>query len=191
MRLLRSAPPALALDFIPQRNRPSLIGWLILAAALLVASAVVLEYLDVQEHLDEAQQQLARAERVQQRASGLQQVRKASPVPEVELRRAARLAAGLQGPWLQLMPQLEAASNADIALLSLDADTTKAQINVAGEARSLEAVFAYAQRIGAQPGFTSVQVQNYEFRSASSRNGTPGAQDVVQFKLSARWRSEA
>ncbi len=82
------------------------------------------------------------------------------------------------------MPQLEAAGNADIALLSLDADTGKAQINVAGEARSLEAVFAYAQRIGAQPGFTSVQVQNYEFHRS-------GSQDLVQFKLSARWRSEA
>jgi hypothetical protein len=184
MILFRSTPPAFTLDLVPRRNRPSLIGWLLLLAALLVAAAVVLEYFDVQERLDDAQQQLARAQRLQERASGQQQAHKQERVPEIELRRAAQIAANLQGPWLQLMPQLEAAGHADITLLSLDADTTKAQINVAGEARSLEAVFAYAQRIGAQPGFTSVQVQNYEFHKA-------GSQDLVQFKLSARWRSEA
>jgi len=184
MSLLRSAPPALTLDFVPHRRRPSLLGWLILLSSVLVAIAVTLEYLDTLERLDDAQLQLARAERLQQRAKGAQQTRKPTPVPDVELRRAAHLAAGLQGPWLQLMPQLEAAGNGDIALLSLDADTAKAQINVAGEARSLEAVFDYAKRIGEQSGFASVQVQNYEFHKS-------GTQDVVQFKLSARWRSEA
>jgi hypothetical protein len=184
MPFLRSTPPALTLDFVPRRHRPSLLGWLVLMTAVLVAIAVTLEYLDTQERLDEAQLQLARAERLQQRVAGMQQTRKATPVADVELRRAAHLAAGLQGPWLQLMPQLEAAGNGDITLLSLDADTGKAQINVAGEARSLEAVFAYAKRIGDQPGFASVQVQNYEFHKS-------GTQDLVQFKLSARWRSEA
>jgi hypothetical protein len=183
MRLLRLTPPALTLDFVPRRQPPSLLGWLTLAAAALLATAVILEYFDVAERLDEAQQQLARAERQQQRASGLQQKRKQPPVADVELRRAAGIAANLQRPWLRLIPQLEAAGNADITLLSLDADAGKAQINVAGEARSLEAVFAYAQRISAQGGFASVQVQNYEFHKV-------GSQDLVQFKLSARWRSE-
>ncbi|MDB5813864.1 MAG: hypothetical protein JWM03_1989 [Rhodocyclales bacterium] len=177
----RSAPPPFTLDFIPRRRRPSLLGWLILCAGVLMCAAVVLEYFDAQERLDDAQQNVARAQRLQQHASGAQQVHKTERLPEAELRRAARLAASLQGPWLQLMPQLEAAGNADIALLSLDADTAKAQINVTGEARSLEAVFAYAQRIGAQPGFISVQVQNYEFHHS-------GSQDLVQFKLSARWQ---
>jgi hypothetical protein len=184
MSLFRSAPPAFTLDFVPRRNRPSLLGWLILGAALLLVCAITMEYFDAQERLDEAQQQLSRAERAQQRASGLQLSRKPVPVSDIELRRAARLAASLQGPWLQLMPQLEAASNADITLLLLNADTGKAQINVAGEARSLEAVFDYAKRIGAQPGFASVQVQNYEFHRI-------GSQELVQFKLGARWRSEA
>jgi hypothetical protein len=183
MRLLRSAPPAFTLDFIPRRKRPSLLGWLLLGAAALLAAAVMLEYLDTQERLDDAQQQLARAQRLQARASGQQLTRKEERVPDVELHRAAQIAANLQGPWLQRMAQLEAAGNADITLLSLDADAAKAQINLAGEARSLEAVFDYAKRIGTQSGFNSVQVQNYEFHKV-------GTQDLVQFKLSARWRSE-
>jgi hypothetical protein len=184
MNLFQPAPPAFTLDFVPRRRRPSLLGWLLLLAAVAATAAVVLEYFDVQERLDEAQQQLARAQRLQERSSGLQQARKQERVPEAELRRAAQIAARLQDPWPQLVPQLEAAGNADITLLSLDADAGKAQINVAGEARSLEAVFDYAKRIGAQPGFTSVQVQNYEFHKV-------GSQDLVQFKLSVRWRSEA
>ncbi|MEC5386765.1 PilN domain-containing protein [Uliginosibacterium sp. H3] len=184
MKLFNPAPPAFTLDFVAQRQRPSLLGWLLLLAAVLASAAVVLEYFDVQERLDEAQQQLARAQRLEERANGLQRARKQERVPEADLRRAAQIAARLQEPWPQLVPQLEAAGNEDIALLSLDADAGKAQINLAGEARSLEAVFDYAKRIGKQPGFASVQVQNYEFHKV-------GSQDLVQFKLSARWRSEA
>jgi hypothetical protein len=184
MLFLRPAPPAFTLDFVPRRARPSLLGWLILLAAALIAGAVALEYFDALDRLDDAQQRLARAEYLQARAQGLRDTRKQTPVPDADLRHAARLAATLQGPWQHLMPQLEAAGNEDITLLSLQADTAKAQINVAGEARSLEAVFAYAHRIDQQAGFASVQVQNYEFHKV-------GTQDLVQFKLSARWRSEA
>lgn len=184
MPLFRPAPPAFTLDFVPRRTRPSLLGWLILLGAAMVAATAMLDYLDVQAQLDSARLQLAQAERAQQRLTGQLQTRRNERVPEAELRRAAKIAGTLQGPWLQVMPQLEQAGNADITLLSLDADAGKAQINVSGEARSLEAVFDYAQRIGKQPGFVSVQVQNYEFHKV-------GTQDLVQFKLSARWRSEA
>jgi len=192
---LKGAPPAFTLDFLPQRARPSIVGWVLLLAGVISVCAVLLEHVDLQERVDDLQAQNARAERAILRTAGLAQKRKQERVPDSELHSAARLASSLQSPWTELLPQLEAATangkgskggkdkanEQEISLLSLDADNAKAQISVSGEARSLEAVFAYAQRLGAQSGFSSVQVLSYEFHRS-------GVIEAVQFKLAARWQ---
>jgi hypothetical protein len=177
-------PPAFTLDFVPRRARPSLPGWLLLAAGLLAAFAALIEYQAIVERRDELASQVARLQRAQNKPVSTDRQRRSERSNEraaaTERLAVARVAATLATPWASLLPLLESASNADVALLTLDADNSKAQIAIEGDARTLEAVFAYADRLGAQAGFANVQVQNYQFQKR-------GGIEVVHFRLTTRW----
>lgn len=177
----RHAPPALSLDFVARRRAPSLTGWLILLAGLLALSASALEYGDLAERKDDAEHAYEREARLQKRDAGELAARSKERIPAETLVHAARIAQALRRPWAESLPQLEAAGSEDVAMLTLDTDADKGSLRVTGEARSLEAVFDYARRIGEQPAFASVQVENYEFREKTGVRS-------VQFRLVARWR---
>src|SRR5687768_5939327 len=100
MNTRQGLPPAIDLDFMPQRKPPSAMGWLALAAGVLAVLGVLVEHLDLREALADAQQRLARQERATQRAPGRSLAsNRGQQLPEAELRRAAQLAQELQRPW--------------------------------------------------------------------------------------------
>lgn len=186
MALFRQIPPAFGLDFVTRRPRPSLAGWALLGAGLLATCAALLDYDSLAERRDELQRQVARQQRGAERQVA-STPRKTTATTRGNERNAAaerlaalRVARTLDTPWQSLLPLIEAAGNRDVALLALDADNGKAQIGIEGDARSLEAVFAYAERLGRQSGFSNVQVQNYQFQKR-------GNHDVVHFRLATRW----
>ena len=105
-------------------------------------------------------------------------------LPDAELRRAAQLAHELRRPWLSMLADIEAADDVDVALLAIETPSAKEEssLRLTGEGRSLEAVFAYSQRLIARPGLDSARIESYEFRKS-------GMAEMVVFKLSARWRA--
>ncbi|GAA5163627.1 hypothetical protein [Viridibacterium curvum] len=186
MFLFRQIPPAFTLDFVARRPSPSLSGWLLLLAGLLSAAAALFDYDSLAERRDELAAQVARQQRAADRQtarlprSNVRNERGNERNAATERQAAWRVAGALSTPWQSLLPMLEAAGNNDVSLLALDADNGKTQISIEGDARSLEAVFAYAERLGNQPAFASVQVQNYQFQKR-------GAVEVVHFRLTTRW----
>lgn len=182
MRWFARQPDVIALDFIPQRRRPGALGWLLLVAGLLAALGVLGEYVALGERLASAQTRLARETRHLERSRSTNLARQREKLPEAELRRAADLARRLHNRNLEVLADIEAASNADISLLSLSQTAGKAQLKLAGEARSLDAAFAFARRLARQPGLLGAQIDSYEFKSS-------GSVEVVVFSLSASWRT--
>ncbi|MFT3735761.1 MAG: hypothetical protein QM776_12170 [Rhodocyclaceae bacterium] len=186
MSLFRQVPPAFTLDFVPHRPRPSLAGWLLLVAGLLSAAAALVDYDTLVERRDELAAQVARQQRATDRQvanrprNNVRGDRNSDRSAVTERQAAWRVASALNTPWQSLLPMLESAGNNDVTLLALDADNSKAQITIEGDARSLEAVFAYAERLGKQAAFANVQVQNYQFQKR-------GPVEVVHFRLSTRW----
>ena len=176
-------PATIALDFIPQRQRPSLIGWLLLACGLLAASAALLEYQRLGERVADNEARLARETRHYERSRVAALARAQEKIPEAELRRAIDQAHSLRRGSASLLASIEAASDKDIALLSLTLQTTKPQFRLGGEARSLEAAFAFAQRLGKQPGIASARIDGHESKPS-------GSVEVVSFNLSASTRSQ-
>ncbi|HSV79865.1 MAG TPA: hypothetical protein VLK85_11780 [Ramlibacter sp.] len=178
-------PPAIELDFVPQRKPPSAMGWLALAAGVLAGLGVLVEHLDLREALADTQQRLARQERATQRAPGRPLgSNRGQQLPEAELRRAAQLAQELQRPWLGMLADIEAVADDDVALLAIESPSNRdgATLRLTGEGRSLEAVFAYAQRLLARPGLGSARIEGYEVKKS-------GMAETVVFKLTARWKA--
>ncbi|HEX5127420.1 MAG TPA: hypothetical protein VFW00_11820 [Rhodocyclaceae bacterium] len=183
MKMSRGVPPEIALDFISRRKRPSMLGWLILLAGILASMAVLMEYFDLQDAQTDAERRLAREERVVNRKLGHELAKTREKVPDNELRRAAQIAQELRRPWLDTLAQIETASNKDVALLTFEPDPNKGALRLGGEARSLDAVFAYAKRLSAQPSLADAQVDGYEFKKS-------GVVDVVVFKLTVHWKAQ-
>ena len=186
MNKRQGVPLGIELDFIAQRKPPSTMGWLTLAAGILAVLGVLLEHFELRESLADAQQRLARQERTVHRASGQLLPKNREKLPDSELRRAVQLALELQRPWLTMLADIEAAADGDIALLAIESQSNRegASFRLTGEGRSLEAVFAYSQRLLARPGLDSARIESYEFRKS-------GMAEMVVFKLSARWKTSS
>lgn len=181
MKWLNPQPAVIALDFIQQRRRPGLLGWLLLAAGLLTALSVLLTYQDLGTQLSTAQSRLERETRHLERSRALALSKQREKLPEAELKAAAQLAQRLHNRNLEVLAEVEAARNADVALLSLIQTAGKPQLKLTGEARSLQAAFDFARRLAARPGMRSAQVDSYEFKPS-------GSVEVVAFSLNASWR---
>lgn len=175
------APPAMALDFVPQRRWPNALGWLLLATGLLCCLSVLLDYRDLQTELDTAQQRLARETRHldHARRNALDKTRES--VPAAQLRSALELSRLLQGRSLDVLTDVEQATTADIGILSLSQSTRDHQLKLTGQARSLKAAFDFARALAARPGMQEAQINSYEFKPV-------GSVEAVAFTLNARWQ---
>ncbi|MDP5241117.1 hypothetical protein Q9Q94_16365 [Uliginosibacterium sp. 31-16] len=179
---LDTQPATIALDFIPQRSQPSLLGWLLLAAGLLATSAILLEYRDLGEQLRNTEVRLARETRHLERSRALMLAQQREKLPESELKTATQLAQRLHNRNLDVLAEIEAAGNEDVALLSLVQTAGKTQLKLTGEARSLDAAFAFARRLAARPSIRRAQVDSYEFKPS-------GSVEIVAFTLGASWKT--
>lgn len=168
------------LDFFEQRWRTGKAGWCVLLLGLLTAAWVV--------HDEQIQSQsgdalVHRRERLARQADQRRIARLAAQretVPEAELRKLGTVVATLQRPWAAVFDALDAAADPQIALTRMEPDGNKGSLLLAGEARSLAELFAYAQKLSTQPGIAQAQVLGYTFREA-------GTARSVAFTLNARW----
>lgn len=172
---------ALTLDFQPRR-RSGPLGWSLLVAGVVLAVACFL----AQQHLDDqASQQQGHLQHAQRELTG-DSGSKAGLSPAETREQAQNLAEmrkvsqQLRRPWERLFAMLESLPREDIALLTLTPDARKGQVRISAEARDLEAMLAFHQRLEASDELSDVSLLSHEIVANV-------AEHPVQFNLSATW----
>ena len=172
----------LDLEFQPRHSGPT--AWALLALGGAVLALLVL----AQQHL--VNEQVALEDRVHQLELKLGR-RPATAAPQssaVIRQQAERLAQmrsvslQLQRPWQQLFAMLEAMPQEDVALLSLTPDARKGQVRISAEARNLEAMLQYHQRLERSEQLSDVSLLNHEVLGGQ-------AEHPVRFNLIATWET--
>ncbi|HJW24937.1 MAG TPA: PilN domain-containing protein [Rhodocyclaceae bacterium] len=134
----------LDLDFQP---RPySAAGIALLVAGLLASGAALVHYRGGAEELSAQQGELARLQqpprgRVLPRAGDDQEMQQM-------VQAASVVARDIQRPWEALFKALEEAKTDEIALLTLNPDASRGAVQIAGEAKSRDAILAFVDRLG-------------------------------------------
>ncbi|MBA1203271.1 PilN domain-containing protein [Pseudomonas capeferrum] len=172
----------LDLEFQPRRS--GVLGWAVLAigCALLVAVLAALyllqgEQVEREASLHRLEQQLGRRP-----ASNVARNSAASREQAEHLAQMRHVSQQLQRPWEQLFAMLEALPQEDVALLTLTPDARKGQVRIAAEARSLEAMLRFHQRLESSGELRDVSLLNHEIVAKQPEH-------PVQFNLSATWET--
>jgi len=167
----------LELDFAPaQRNAP--IGWLLLAAGLVVAAIAGVQF------------RSAHAERMMH-VSDLSVISQ-KLLPYVSeggntaadpraAKAAAAVARDLRVPWAEMLAALEGVQARDVALLGVEPSPTRHNIRITAEAKSLDAMLNYVDALRSD-AFPEVSLASHQVETQ-----TPG--NPVRFMVQARWKS--
>ena len=173
---------ALQLDFKqPPASGARWVGWLVLAAAV---PAVVLTS-EAYSRADQTRE-LAKSRHVHlqgrlQAGSSQHMVAPPDATTLAAIRRANAVIDQLSVPWADLFNAVEAADARGLGVLSLTPNARDRTLRLAGEARSMGEMLAYAERMAAQPTLRQVHLLDY---STAVRDGV----SVVSFTLAATWR---
>ena len=101
-----------------------------------------------------------------------------------QFEQAATAHAQITTAWDDLFRALEASRGSDIALLSLNADATRREFALGGEARDFAALSAFSDRLSSDPLFGRVALSNHKLSE-----GAPPV--VVKFELILTWLPQA
>jgi hypothetical protein len=166
-------PRRLELDYVAPVRRPVWPGLLVLALSLGLAAELVIRYRDARLELArlEAQSSLLSTERRPARAVPKERL-------DEEVKAAEAVVRPLTVPWGSLVQALEEAATRDVALLQLQPDAENRIVRLTAEARTPEAMFAYARRLGAAKGLADVHVVNHQVQREDP-------QRPIQFALQA------
>ncbi|QXI41666.1 pilus assembly protein [Pseudomonas wayambapalatensis] len=172
----------LDLEFQPRRS--SALAWSLLA----LGSAVVALLLVLHQQLQH--EQLALDGRVHELeiklgrrpATAAPQTSAASREQAEQLAQMRSVSLQLQRPWEQLFAMLEAMPQEDVALLALTPDARKGQVRISAEARNLEAMLQYHQRLERSAELRDVSLLNHEVLAGQ-------AEHPVRFNLTATWET--
>lgn len=174
---------ALMLDFQP-RPRSTPLGWSLLACGVVLTLTCTI----IAQHLNgEAEQQQGHLQTTQRVLSGDTSTGSKVSLTPAETREQAqnlaemrKVSQQLRRPWERLFATLEAMPRDDIALLSLTPDARKGQIRISAEAKDLEAMLDFHQRLEATDELSDVSLLSHEIV-------TNVPEQPVRFNLSATW----
>jgi hypothetical protein len=172
----------LELEFVQQQpfawSRVSLYGLGIFAVSIFIASVVWQQYQTRQRVMDELSTRLNQFSR-QSHEKKLPAVVNESISPEKKLQIQATVSA-LTVPWGALMQQVEMADMKDVTLLSFEPSSKKKQILLTGEAKNLQSILGYVQKLEAQPMLEKVYLQKHNIDLAD-------VSKPVKFTIYAGW----
>jgi Tfp pilus assembly protein PilN len=168
---------ALELDF-QRRPRPSALGWLLLAAGLMVLAALL------QGHRMLAQQAAAHA-------ATRHRIEAMLPVPadgprthdaqhEAELKLARQVVEKSKRPWSGLFAALESADSENVALLAVTPDMPHRRVKIHAEARDLAAMLAFYRHLQQSDGLAQVVLIDHAVVKET-------AEKPVRFHVDAGW----
>lgn len=170
------SPHRLEMDYIAPLRQPRVIGFAVLAIALLSAGMLVNHYREVK--LD-----LARI-KIQQGLLGKEK-RAVRDMPrghlDEEMKTAEMVIRQLALPWNTIIETMEGAASDDVALLQMQPDALQRQLLLAAEARNQEAMIEYLHRLTAAKTLADVHV-------ASHRVQMEDPQRPIRFTVQAQLR---
>ena len=163
----------LDLDLAPTR-RHSIVPWVVLAAALVLAADAAYRHAELSAALDEAQARLQRRVPAPQRPLVL------DPNAARDFRQAEQVIGRLTLPWDALFRAVEGAVDKRVALMTIEPDARKGEVVLGGEAADYAAVLGYMERLSSPDLLKGVHLVRHELRE--DQPGHP-----VRFTLVARW----
>lgn len=178
--------PALHLDFRrPATSRGRWIGWGALMAAVLGVVAVSAAYSDVAQAHALAQSRHDHFEARSNQRLQLRDLSRRAATPDAQtqadIRRANAVIDRLVVPWDELFNALEDADARGLGLLSLAPNARDRTVQLVGEARTMDELLAYVERLAMQSSLRQVHLLSY---SVAAHDGVP----VVSFTLAATWQ---
>lgn len=174
----------LHLDFLHPQPPRLVWGIGLLALGVIAAGAVTVYDHHVSRQIETIQARIEDARRLARREQPV------ARVPVVDSKRlseeaiqANRVITLLTLPWNELFADLEAAGSGDVTLLSVEPDAQGKRLRIGGEARRLDDLLRYVERLEARPTLASVFLVSHEMK----RDAT---QHPVSFSLAAEWVSQ-
>jgi hypothetical protein len=167
----------LELDFAPaRRNAP--LGWLLLAAGLVLATLAGVQFRSAHaERLAAADDLSVLTGRALPRALDPN-----APGADPRASKAAAVVArDLQIPWSQMLAALESVDAKEVALLAVEPSASRHNIRITAEAKGLDAMLNYVQALRGD-SFPEVSLASHQVQ-----NNVPG--EPVRFIVQARWKS--
>lgn len=173
------SPRRLAIDFAAARRPPSASGALLLATGALLAAWSTLEFIARDEALATAELQRASLER---RIGGRpQSARSADPEIRRLMAGAARVADEIATPWEPLFGDIEASLDETVALLALEPNPGKRQLQLVAEAKTLADALAFVARLNATASLANARIAQQEARVSEGIA-------ALGFRVQADWR---
>jgi len=174
-------PAPLVIDFATAQRGSEARSWIVLGVGVACTVAALVSYRSIALELDEVDAQA----RVAARKLGAEQKREVldpARLQALSQRIAAsnRVLQALDQPWFQLLADIEAAITPGIVLLAFEPDAAQGSVRLSAEARDLEALSRYLDRLAALDSLQDVRMNQQELREA---RGLP----VLRFSVSARW----
>lgn len=164
------------IDFVRPRSRISGLGWMILLVGIFSMAVAWLDNLEAQEELSTAQQAVDRKTRLEKARNRL-----VEPPVSTELAKVSeRAGKALAVPWGKAFNDLESLAIDGIALVSLEMNGSTSSIRVTGEAKTMEDVVGYMERLRGSPSLVSVELASHEART------TQGVR-VIRFSADLAW----
>lgn len=165
------------IDFIGSKPifRPTL-GWAIIAAAAFVA--VLLNYLNLAEQVDDIDARLAAEERLIS-AERKQLVSTVEATPE-RINAINDAILRLNTPWNELLDTLELSLTEDVALLTINPNSAQRQLNLVAETKNPVAMTSFVSRLVEDPFLTNTILQRHRIEEGAA--GRP-----YRFTIEASW----
>jgi len=178
-------PAPLAIDFANARRGSESRGWIVLGVGVACTVAALVGYRSIAIELDAVGTQA----RVAARKLGAEQKREVLDPGKLQalnqrIVASNRVLHALDQPWFQLLADIEAAVTPGIVLLALEPDAVQGSVRLSAEARDLEALSRYLDRLAALESLRDVRMNQQELRDARG-------QPVLRFSVSARWARPA
>lgn len=168
------------LDFLQPHARRNGLGVLLLLVGAVATGALLVQHYSVAREAALLDERISDASRMARRAMPrLEPRRVGGRALNEEIRDANAVIERLNVPWDVLFRDLEAVSGDGVALLAIQPDPASRKVRIAGEARKLEAVLAYVERLEARAGLANVYLLTHETRDTPPR--------PVAFTLTAQW----
>ena len=169
----------LAIDFAAAPRRSlSLLGLVLFLAGAACVAAVALELEDTEDRIAAAEVRLRNLTRGQSR-NPVAPIAKAGATGVVPTGAAAILPR-LRTPWTALFAELESAAGMPVAVLSVDIEARGRNLRLAAEAKAMDDVLAFIERLRQSKRLDDVFLLGHEERKV-------GASTVIAFTVQANW----
>ncbi|MDO8450806.1 MAG: hypothetical protein Q7T10_18600 [Rhodoferax sp.] len=169
---------ALNINFVRRRRLVSPLGLLLLAAGIVAAGAVAVDYFEARTELERVEARQARLVRADAAPRKRETV---SPKVSDDSKAIGRVVSQLRLPWDAVLRETEMMTDSSVALLSLEGQGQTRKLRLTGEAKAMADVVAYVSRLRESRLIDAAYLSHHEERQA-------GAVRVIRFSVDATWR---